>query len=105
MDFEAVKTIAAAEEQAEQIKAQAAAQAKRIIADAYAQGEKLQQELELQGRQKSEKLREEALNLGEAEAIKTAQNAENEVDGLKKAGESNMDKAVDMIIDRVFSWQ
>ncbi|NMC56697.1 MAG: hypothetical protein GYA50_05715 [Eubacteriaceae bacterium] len=105
MNFDAIKTISQAESRAEEIRAEAASEAKRILANAEADGIALVKSAEERAHARVLELYAAADSTGTAEALKIEQTAKAQADALKKAGAQAMDKAVSVIVERIYSWQ
>ena len=101
MSREAMETLAASEEQARRMRADAAAAAKQRLADVRESGERLvaeairrsAEEIGELARQSDEKAKTDALNL--------AGSNENRKAVLRAKAESNADKAVSLIVERI----
>jgi V/A-type H+-transporting ATPase subunit G/H len=105
MNFDAIKTISQAESRAENIRAEAASEAKRILASAEADGAALIKSAEERAHAHVLELYAEADRAGTAEALKIENTAKDEAESLEKIGEAAMDKAVSVIVERIYSWQ
>ncbi|MGI6348746.1 MAG: hypothetical protein GX245_03700 [Eubacteriaceae bacterium] len=105
MNFDAIKTISAAESQAEKIRAEAASEAKRILAQAEADGEALVLKAKEEANVRVSHLYADADRAGTAEAQKIEQTAKENADALGQTGQAAMDKAVSVITERILSWQ
>ncbi len=101
MSLEAIKAISDAEEKARAAKAEAAALSKKLIAEAEENGKlaienakkKAEEEVRELKRNASEKAREEALEL--------ARNTENRKAAMLVKADSRVDKAIDLVIERI----
>lgn len=105
MNFDAIKTISQAESRAEEIRAEAASEAKRILAGAEADGIALVKSAEERANARVLELYAAADSAGTAESLKIEQAAKAQADALKKAGTAAMDKAVSVIVERIYSWR
>jgi len=105
MNFDAIKTISQAESRAEEIRAEAASEAKRILAKAEADGMALVKSAEERANARVTEFYAAADSAGTAEALKIEQEAKAKADALKAAGTASMDKAVSVIVERIYSWQ
>ena len=103
MSFEAMETLAAAEENVRKMLADAAAASKQSIADARSEGERIladalkraDSELAELGRQADAKAKEDVLEL--------AGNNENRKAALRARAEARADKAAAFIVERIVS--
>ena len=101
MSFEAIKTIADVEAAAQKMKDDAVRQANALVENAKAEKEKLQAEAIRSAEEVNGKALEEAKKLGEQDAaVKSAEDAKV-LDALRASAEAKLDKAVDLIVERI----
>ena len=105
MSLEAIKTVAAAETDAEKQRTEALAEAKRIVTAAEAAGkEDVQKAMETASSQ-AQSLCQEAEKLGRDTASKAAVEAREKCDALAKDAMTRMDRAVAIIVEKVVNAQ
>ena len=101
MSLEAIKAISDAEEKARSVKAESAVLSKKLVAEAEENGR-----LSVENAKKTaeEEMREQKLKASakaKEEALELARNTENKKATLLVKAESRVDKAVDLVIERI----
>jgi V/A-type H+-transporting ATPase subunit G/H len=105
MPLEAIKAVAAAETEAENLRIEALAEAKKIIAAAEVSGREEVQRAMKSAESKIQDLCREAEDHGKASAAKSLEEARDKCLFLEKESEKRMDKAVAIIVERVVNGQ
>ena len=95
-----IDEIAAAEDQAEQIRQSAVLQSREETAKAREQAEKALSALTAQEREATERMRSEAQQQGEQRAQETLTGMIREADELCAHAEKNVDRAIAYLLDR-----
>ena len=101
MSLEAIKTITEAEEAARRLKADAATEAKRMIGEAKTAGQAALDAAENKANEELRELRAKADEKATADARELAANTENKKAAMQVKAESRMDKAAQLIVERI----
>ena len=101
MSLEAMKSIAAAEERVRQLKSENASDVKRKIAEAIADGEALVAEAVRKADAELALVNASAVSKAKESAQGLAGNSENRKAEMRARAESKMDKASELIVERI----
>ena len=100
MSFDAIKSIADAENAAVKAREEAEVRAKAILKDASESNRKLSEQVQQEAAEINKKALEDAMERGELEA-KVLKADNEEMNAIRKYAEINMDKAVNLIKERI----
>lgn len=103
MSFEAMETLAAAEEKVRQMLADAATASKQRIADARSEGERILADALKGAENELAELNRQADAKAKADVMELAGNNENRKAALRARAEARADKAAAFIVERIVS--
>ena len=101
MSLEAIKAVTNAEQQAEEIRANAALQAKGLISDAEKQGKQIFEQARADARAAVKEMEVQVAQKSTAAAEKIAEATEASCQRLRTVAETKMDAAVGIIVGRI----
>lgn len=101
MSLEAIKTISAAEEKAKQARAEALAASRKAIADADTAGKQAVEQAKAKANDELRELVRKADEKAKAQAQALASSTENRMATMRVRAEGNMDKAAELVVERI----
>ena len=101
MSLEAIKAISEAEEKAKAAKIEAAALSKKLIAEAEENGKLAVENAKKIAEEEVRGLKLTASEKAKEEALELARNTENKKATMLVRAESRVDKAIDLVIERI----
>lgn len=101
MSLEAIKMISQAEEKAKKAKTEAAAASKKAISDAEAAGRQAIEQARGKANDELRELMKKADDKAKSQAQALAASTENKMASMKVRAEGNLDKAADLVIERI----